>query len=207
METTYKIIGGDGKEYGPASLAEMQSWVNHGRVSGTTQVQRSDQGTWAAAASFSELPLPPQPGLAPGIITGSSLEQLQLPATLKRGANWFYWIAGLSLINTVIALSGGSVRFVFGLGITMAIDSAAKGMGGGAAVAVVLDLIVAGLFVLFGVFAAKGRNWAFLTGLVLYALDGLLMLLFQEWIGVIVHAWALVAIFRGFQASRQLKAN
>ena len=27
METTYKIIGGDGQEYGPATLAELQAWV------------------------------------------------------------------------------------------------------------------------------------------------------------------------------------
>ena len=43
MDSTYKIIGADGKEYGPVALSELQKWVGEGRITGATQVSRSDQ--------------------------------------------------------------------------------------------------------------------------------------------------------------------
>jgi uncharacterized RDD family membrane protein YckC len=55
METEYKIIGGDGAEYGPASLDELKSWIGDGRVAGFTQVWRSDQALWTPAARYAEL--------------------------------------------------------------------------------------------------------------------------------------------------------
>ncbi len=55
METEYKIIGGDGAEYGPASLDELKSWIGDGRVAGSTQVWRSDLALWTPAARYAEL--------------------------------------------------------------------------------------------------------------------------------------------------------
>ncbi|HWD21328.1 MAG TPA: RDD family protein [Verrucomicrobiae bacterium] len=55
METEYKIIGGDGVEYGPASLLELRDWIRDGRVAGTTQVWRSDLLKWSPANWYQEL--------------------------------------------------------------------------------------------------------------------------------------------------------
>ena len=55
METQYKIIGGDGIEYGPISLDELRSWIGDGRVAGPTQVWRSDMSIWSTADRFQEL--------------------------------------------------------------------------------------------------------------------------------------------------------
>jgi uncharacterized RDD family membrane protein YckC len=55
METTYKIIGADGREYGPVSLAELKTWIHDGRLVGQTHVWRSDQTTWLPAAQYQEL--------------------------------------------------------------------------------------------------------------------------------------------------------
>lgn len=55
METQYKIIGGDGREYGPVSLDELKSWIRDGRVSGATPVWRSDTGLWSPASQFAEI--------------------------------------------------------------------------------------------------------------------------------------------------------
>jgi len=55
MEAEYKIIGGDGAEYGPASLDELKAWIGDGRVSGNTQVWRSDIALWSPAARYAEL--------------------------------------------------------------------------------------------------------------------------------------------------------
>jgi len=42
----------------------------------------------------------------------------ELQNQAKSGANWFYWIAGASLVNTIIFLFNGRVSFIIGLGIT-----------------------------------------------------------------------------------------
>lgn len=49
-------------------------------------------------------------------------ERLELETRLNSGAGWFYWIAGLSLLNSIIMLSGSDLYFVIGLGITQIID-------------------------------------------------------------------------------------
>jgi uncharacterized RDD family membrane protein YckC len=55
MQTEYKIIGGDGSEYGPATLDELRSWIRDGRVAGMTKVWRSDVAAWSPAAQYAEL--------------------------------------------------------------------------------------------------------------------------------------------------------
>ena len=39
-------------------------------------------------------------------------------AIVIRGAKWFYWIVGLSIVNSLLAMGGAPIRFVFGLGLT-----------------------------------------------------------------------------------------
>ena len=45
-----------------------------------------------------------------------------LLAQLRSGANWFYWIAGLSVVNSLIFAFGGKVSFIAGLGLTQIVD-------------------------------------------------------------------------------------
>jgi hypothetical protein len=49
-------------------------------------------------------------------------ERLKTEGRFRNGANWFYWIAALSLINTIIVFSGGDWAFFFGLGVTQVVD-------------------------------------------------------------------------------------
>lgn len=55
METNYKIIGGDGREYGPVTLEELKSWIRDGRVGRQTHIWRSDLNSWLAASQYQEL--------------------------------------------------------------------------------------------------------------------------------------------------------
>jgi len=55
MDTTYKIIGADGAEYGPITLDELKAWVLDGRVAGPTHVWRDDSSRWSPASQYSEL--------------------------------------------------------------------------------------------------------------------------------------------------------
>ena len=205
-DLTYKIIGVDGKEYGPVALAELQKWIGEGRITGTTQVSRSDQQSWSAAASFPELGVQ-APTIAAPVAAARALDPV-LEKQLKGGGSWFYWIAALSVVNSVLALSGSETRFILGLGITQIFDTIGQGLasGAGLALAVVLDVLAAVAFVFFGVFANKRHTWSFIVGMALYALDGLIYLIAQEWLGVGFHVFALFCLFRGFKACRELNA-
>src|SRR5437773_12475107 len=108
-DLTYKIIGADGKEYGPVALSELQKWVGEGRITGATQVSRSDQEGWSTAGSFPELGVRDYTGSAP-TATSSAAEPL-LERQLKHGGSWFYWLAGLSLITAAVAVSGSQRGF------------------------------------------------------------------------------------------------
>ena len=217
MELTYRVRGTDGKEYGPATLAEINTWLREGRIDGQNETTRSDIDYWVPAANFSELEVPraTSPAAAPAAHAARPIAATPVirsnPATeayLKSGASWFYWIAGLSLINSVVALSGSQWGFILGLGITQIFDAIGQNIqGGGKAIILVLDLIVVGVFVFFGVFAHKRHTWAFVLGMILYALDGLIFLIGQGWLSLGFHAFVLFCLFRGFKACRELNVG
>jgi len=132
---------------------------------------------------------------------------------VRSGANWFYWIAGLSVVNSIIIAFRGEGGFVVGLGVTQLIDIIAaeivKETDGGTgtivtAIALVLDLIVASVFVLFGILANKRMGWAFLLGMVIYLFDGLLFLLAQDWLSLGFHGFVLFCIYAGYASLKKL---
>ncbi len=137
-----------------------------------------------------------------------------LEGRFRNGINWFYWISGLSLVNTVAFLSGLTITFVIGLGATQFVDAVmgevAKEVAESAilirAIGVVIDLAIAGIFVLCGYLGRKRIQWAVIMGMVLYAGDAVLLLIFQDFFGLAFHAWALISIWGGLKALRRLRA-
>lgn len=140
----------------------------------------------------------------------SASDDSELRRQLASGANWFYWIAGLSLVNSIISLFDGNWNFAVGLGITQILDAVGKvGVQEGFSnwiqyVFFVIDLIVAAIFALFGVFAGRGQIWAFVAGMILFALDGLILIFVGDILGIIIHVLAIYFLFRGLTAARQL---
>ncbi len=130
----------------------------------------------------------------------------------RRGAGWFYSVAGFSLINSLIMLVGGGTFFVIGLGVTLIVDvgavEAAKQNPEQAivlkGVAFAFDLFVAGVVCGFGWLAVKRWQPLFFLGMVLYLLDGLLFLMFGQIMAVAFHAYGLYCMWSGFQAYRKL---
>lgn len=135
--------------------------------------------------------------------------------SIAGGASWFYWVGGLSLINSAALLFKIDVVFLVGLGITQIFDAlgalAAEQSPSMALVArgfaVALDLGAAALFLTFGLHAHRGRTWAFVAGLSLYACDALIVMMAQDWIGLGFHAWALLGISGGYAALRRERAD
>ena len=125
---------------------------------------------------------------------------------------WFALIAAMSVINSLIFLTGGNSGFALGLEATNWIDDYAsyfakeQGMGEGIKyAALALDLVLAGMFALFGYLAIKRQTWAFIVGMVLLALDTLLLIPSADWLSVALHGLALFFIFRGLQAAMKLR--
>jgi hypothetical protein len=137
------------------------------------------------------------------------LDRMKLETAFKAGANWFFWIAGLSLVNSIIAATGKQWGFVVGLGTTQLVDAIAKSMGKGAGVSLIglaFDILVLAVVCLFGVLCRRGFVWAFVLGMILYALDALIFLGVGDWFGLVFHGLVLFFLFGGLSALRKLKA-
>ena len=129
------------------------------------------------------------------------------PTVVKRihtSANWFFWIAGLSMINSVIAIFGGSVSFIAGLGFTQVVDALMQSAGSiGTVIAIVFDLLAAAVFVGLGLLARRMVVWPFIVGLIIYVLDALILILVQLWLGVAFHVYVMIMIVIGMNALRK----
>lgn len=61
----YKIIGGDGKEYGPVNADELRRWITEGRVNAQTRVLADGSADWQPLGAIPEFGLPPLAAPAP----------------------------------------------------------------------------------------------------------------------------------------------
>jgi GYF domain 2 len=215
METNYTMIGADGLQYGPINLGQVQTWIAEGRITAETKILRSDNNAWLPASQYAEFGLAqsrlqavgPAVAVASPVQTTVTMADLALERRARVGARWFFWIAGLSLINSFIAMSGKSVVFVVGLGVTKLVDMTVLQMGVDKMIALVINLIISGLFILFGVFAMKRQSWSFIVGMIFYALDAVLAFLVSSWLGLGFHVFVLFWVYQGLQASIQLKSQ
>ena len=124
---------------------------------------------------------------------------------MRRGAGWFLTIALLSGVNSVLQIFDAKIRFIFGLGITQVIGAFRPGSGqSGTLVMIVVDGLFIVMLILCSRWAKTGSQGAFLGGMMAYALDGVLLLLFNLWLDAAVHAYALWMIWQGYTASREL---
>jgi len=125
-------------------------------------------------------------------------QKLRAERVVKIGAGWFRTVAILSIINSVLSMSGAGIRFIFGLGVAQFVDGLAHQAGQtGIALDLVINGFVAGVLIIFWNFARKGEQWAFVVGMLLYAVDALVMLYFKDILAVAFHGYALYRIYTG----------
>ncbi len=120
---------------------------------------------------------------------------------IKSGAGWLYTIAVLSTINTIILLAHGDIAFVVGLGITQLFAAIASEFPRVTPIAIFMNLIIVGIYMMFGYFASRRAKWAFITAIVLYSFDTLLVLVVKDWMMLAFHGLALYYIGRGLCAA------
>lgn len=142
------------------------------------------------------------------VVSGRDLLRFQLVQKRNNGGGWFYWIAGASILNTILSAAGTEWGLAIGLGLTYLIDGFAEALSNTVRTpiyAVIIDVAVAGGFLLIGRAARRGRLGWYAVGIVLYFLDGLLFVLAEDILGIAVHAVAIFALISGWRASRSLK--
>lgn len=133
-------------------------------------------------------------------------EAARLHSRFSSGVSWFYWIAALSLINTLSYMFEWDWGFFGGLGVTQLIDAIAYDIQGIAIfIGLIINIIIACVFFGFGFLARRGNKGAVITGMIVYILDAALFILFEDWFSLVFHAIALIQIFNGLRALKILK--
>lgn len=81
----YKIIGGDGKVYGPVSKDQIQQWVADNRANAHSKVSLASEESWKPLAEFSELaallPGGTPPAMPASVSSTPSLRPIPVPVT------------------------------------------------------------------------------------------------------------------------------
>ena len=129
-----------------------------------------------------------------------------------KAANWFYWKAGLTVINSFIMMTGSLWAFFLGLGITQIFHGIAIGitqeLGESSGrmfhgIALVLSLFCAGFVTLLGYYGRKGKRWALIFGMLIFCFDAILYLVTFSIFGVVLHAVAIFMISKGISATKK----
>jgi hypothetical protein len=128
------------------------------------------------------------------------------------GANWFFWIAILSALNTLAVYFLGISNTPVAFGVTQWIDGSTGPLANQVAspfslASVAMDLMFAAAFAAFGYFARRGSDAIFLLGILLYVVDSLLSLGMRDFFGFSFHLVGLFFLFRGLMASRHVREN
>jgi hypothetical protein len=108
-------------------------------------------------------------------------------------ASYFFWIAGLTTISAFTAGMGYSSAM--GMGICDVINAIVPDK----TISIGFTIFIALLFVVFGWLGRTGVVAVFIIGMVLYALDAVLLAILHSWIGVVVHAFILYRLYNGVQ--------
>ena len=122
---SYKIIGGDHREYGPVSADELRQWIKDGRLNAESQVQSGDGSDWKPLANFPEFAdamrpsaAPPAPDVPPVNAKEWAEEvlarepELRLGECLSSGASFLAANAGFVVSVVLVAWLLNLVAFV-----------------------------------------------------------------------------------------------
>jgi hypothetical protein len=112
----YKIIGADGKEYGPITVEQLKQWLTEGRVNAQTQVLAEGTADWSPLSEFPELitaAVPssaiPGPAFQPGGVVAT--DQVKGPAMgLIVTAILGFVLQLFALVINVLGVSIGSIQ-------------------------------------------------------------------------------------------------
>lgn len=145
--------------------------------------------------------------------TDFALRKYSTGEKLNRGANWFYWLAALSVINSLVVYFVGIRNTPVAFGLTQWLDGTtgaltAEGWNPPLGLTwLLIDILIAAVFAAFGYLARHRHDVFFVIGIFLYAMDALLSLGLKEFYGFGFHVIGLFFLLKGLFASRHLREN
>lgn len=124
---------------------------------------------------------------------------------MQAGANWFIWISILGSLSALIYHFYFFANHLVHFGLSEYVDARAAAAGSGSQrwAALAISLGIAGVFALFGYFARKGSDLAFIVGMFIYFFDAVILLGYREFFAFGFHLVALFFIAKGLLASRR----
>jgi len=137
----YKIIGADGKEYGPATADHIRGWISSGRCDGRTMARLEGTTEWKGLGEF--------PDLAEAL-TSSSVPPMPPPGEPKVETS------GLAIASLICGILGlftclpGPIGWVLGVMARRQIKKSNGQLGGAglATAGIVISIFVTAVFVL-----------------------------------------------------------
>jgi len=128
--------------------------------------------------------------------------------SVMHAADWFFWLAILSVINSLIVYYYQVPNTPIALGITQWVDGTTSGFNATMTTsALVINILIAAAFAAFGLLARRGSDIAFVLGIFLYVIDAVLMIGLKDFFGFGVHLIALFFLVKGLLASRHIREN
>ena len=157
----YKIIGADGKEYGPITADILKKWSAEGRVNGQTQVAPEGTTDWRVLAEYPELAaalpavtLPPGPAAAPSLKSATDLVNGPGIGLIVSGALY----ALLAVFRFVVAVVGFGISAGSSMG-NAELDKIMAMSGTLSVVLGVLTLLLAGVILWGGIQMRRFRSY------------------------------------------------
>lgn len=131
----------------------------------------------------------------------------RLEAAFRSSASWFFWMAGCTVVNLFMVFTKSNFGLALGMSdsLMMAVVNLLRPPAGDAGALIAFGGVIASnvlyiaLMAVFGIFAGKGKVWAFALGISLALIDGIYCLSGGEYIGTLVHGMAVWFIFSGLR--------
>jgi hypothetical protein len=127
--------------------------------------------------------------------------------SVLHGADWFFWLAILSLINTLLVFYYNLPNTPIALGITQWLDGTNAFGASMSTQSLGLNILIAGVLAMFGLMARRGSDLAFVVGIFLYVIDAMMIIGQREFWGFGVHLIGLFFLVKGLLASRHIREN
>ena len=138
----YRIIGADGKEYGPISAEQIRQWLAEGRVNSQTQIKSANATDWQTLAAL--------PEFAAELATHPAVSPPSLPTSAAATKT-----SGLAIASLVLGVLGfcgvtAVVGLILGIVALVKINRSQGGLTGNAFA--IAGICVSGCMLLFALF-------------------------------------------------------
>lgn len=133
-----------------------------------------------------------------------------IPSDVTRGANWFFWTAIFSVIASTVHYFGNDYLFFLSFSVSQLVNGLPMGWINVDSVpyppltALIINILAAAIFAVFGFFARQRSSWAFLIGFFLYMFDAILCIGFKDLYSFAFHMLVIFFLFKGLVATRRL---